>query len=369
MKNAPIKTVGFIKKEIIDVIWDNEKQVAFYMKSNIGNQESEQYFLFKGQDVNINEYRGYCLNNCSYFDYRVDIYGVGAKKLLNISRDYWNIDFENNHADYLKELFDKHISNLRTAETDLLKLTYCADYDIDFELSSEWENYSIGNYRISDILEGDGFYIIDIDIKSNNYEYQSKNIKSLFDDYLFLEIKSDRDSGLIYALKNHCKKQGYNSYRLKNINDAHIQSKDLGLEFLGKLVSPVDKYSDLLWEVVDYYKETEVGNIFESLWNDLNRDTIMNIDFFSISYLHKSSDKLDLLKNFDKLFFKHLEYWDELVIFSPYQFANNNIEMLDLDQLSAYVANKKNDLANVSKYKDLYQKLVVEIDKYKKSPH
>lgn len=369
LKNAPIKTVGFMKKEIIDVIWDNEKQVAFYMKSNISNQESEQFFLFKGQNVNINEYRGYCLNNCSYFDYMVDIYGISAKKLLNISRDYWNIDFEYNHADYLKELFDKHISNLRTAETDLLKLTYCADYDIDFELSSEWESYSIGNYKISDILAEDGFYIFDISINFENYETQLKSIKSLFNDYMLLKNENYIDDGLIYSLENFCKKQDYKLYKLNYLNSTLNYPEYANLKFYSKSVLPVGRSNDLYWEACDYHEGIEQDNVFQSLWENLNRELDIGGAIVEIKYLDKSRDKLGLLNSFGDLFLKQTQYWDEMGIFSPYQFMNNNIEMLNIDQLSAYVANKKNDLANVSKYKNLYQKLVEEIDKYKKSPH
>jgi aspartate aminotransferase len=43
--------------------------------------------------------------------------------------------------------------------------------------------------------------------------------------------------------------------------------------------------------------------------------------------------------------------------------------VLNLDDLSVYVANRKNDLSNVKEYKRLYEKLIIEIDKYKKTPH
>lgn len=33
-----------------------------------------------------------------------------------------------------------------------------------------------------------------------------------------------------------------------------------------------------------------------------------------------------------------------------------------------YVANRKNDLSSVQEYKNLYEKLIIEIDKYKKTP-
>jgi hypothetical protein len=59
------------------------------------------------------------------------------------------------------------------------------------------------------------------------------------------------------------------------------------------------------------------------------------------------------------------EPWREKEILSPYQNVNGMIELLDLDSLSIYVANRKGDLTNLEKYKDAYRKLVLEIDKYK----
>ena len=47
---------------------------------------------------------------------------------------------------------------------------------------------------------------------------------------------------------------------------------------------------------------------------------------------------------------------------------NKEIDILDLEELSIYVANKKNDLPNIKKYKRLYEKLIIEMDKYKKTP-
>lgn len=369
LKNAPISTIGFVKNEVLEnVIWDKEKLVAFYMKPNIQNISGLQSFLFKGQNVNLNNYRDYCLGRSYYFDYMVDIYGVNAKKILNISRDYWNIDFECRHAEYLKELFEKHISNQETAETDFLKLTYCFDYNINFEISGCWKDYEIGLDKISDILNGGGFYVIDMVLYSEDNENRYKKLKSLFNDYIILDEGDDKYGGLVCALKNFCIKNGYNIYSLKFLDDTHGYYNEIGLEFYTKSALPCSKYEDLLWERKFNNEINEVGNIFELLWENLVGDFRIGSGFFRIHYLNETDDKLNLLKKFNKLFFKHTEYWDDLGILSPYQNMNGSIELLDLDQLSLYVANRKKDLANVNEYKNLFQKLIVEIDKYKKTP-
>lgn len=147
LKNAPINILGFSKELILDVIWDKEKQVAFYLKTKVSNEESFQSFLFKGQSVDISNYREYALNNCSHIEYMIDIYGIDAKKILNISRDCWNIDFEYKHGEFLKDLFEKHIAECENAETDLLKLIYCVDHKINFKLSNKWEEYTLGGIK------------------------------------------------------------------------------------------------------------------------------------------------------------------------------------------------------------------------------
>ncbi|MDN8807013.1 hypothetical protein Q0N68_14565, partial [Staphylococcus aureus] len=61
---------------------------------------------------------------------------------------------------YLKDLFEKHISKIQKFESDLLKLTYCIDYEIDFKLSENWLNGSVSGRKISDVLNEVGFYIL-----------------------------------------------------------------------------------------------------------------------------------------------------------------------------------------------------------------
>lgn len=46
LKNAPICTLGFSKKLISDVIWDKEKQVAFYIKNSIDDADNIKSFFF-----------------------------------------------------------------------------------------------------------------------------------------------------------------------------------------------------------------------------------------------------------------------------------------------------------------------------------
>ncbi|MFW2095228.1 histidine kinase [Acinetobacter sp. ULE_I057] len=371
LKNAPIYTFGFIKEVIPDVIWDKEKNVAFYIKAKTSNNEGRYEFLFKGQKVEINDYRGYSLHSYSYFDYLVDIYGSNAKEILNISRDFWNVDFEYRHADYLKELFDKHISKIKTFETDLLKLTYCVDYNVDFELSKEWESQIINGNKVQDILSQDGFYIIKINSNPEDYENKRDNLIKLFDDYIILEGRQYFDELMLYSLDNFCDIQRYNIYTLRLSENAYRYPEPLGLTFYSKSIEPDNKYNDLVWEKKDLHHNHEEDNVFQSLWVSLRRQNTYEVESNAIftEYLNNSNDKIGLLKKFEKLLFKHQEYLGELGILSPYQNINNNIELLDLDKLSAYVANRKNDLVSVKEYKDLYQRLIVEIDKYKESPH
>lgn len=366
LENAPIFTLGFKKNNISGVIWDEENQVAFYLKSEINyDSEGKHLFLFKGQNVWINDHRNYNLNNYTYFDYIVDIYGKKAKEVLNVSRDYWNFEFENKHADFLKELFEKHISKIKTLETDLLKLTYCVDYNIDFELSKEWEGYTINGYKIEEILIKDGFYILD---GSENFKIKKDHLKAYFNDYIFLESIEDRDDLLLCTLNNFCNINGYKIYSLRLSEELHRYPEYVGLKFYSKFIMPLNKDKEFLWVQTDIYNTNEEKNIYELLWDEMLRNYNIQDSLFRINYLNKHDDKLDLLKKFDKLFFKHTEYWDDLGILSPYQNIDNNIKFLNLDKLSAYVANRKNDLVNVKEYKDLYQKLIVEIDKYKKTP-
>ncbi|WP_089605936.1 HD domain-containing protein [Acinetobacter piscicola] len=371
LENAPVFTLGFQKNNPSDVIWDDEKQVAFYLKSEINyHNEGKHAFLFKGQNVWINDYRNYNLNNCNYFDYMVDLYGKKAKEVLNISRDYWNFEFENKHADYLKELFEKHISKIKTFEIDLLKLTYCADYNIDYDLSEEWSTQVINGYQVQDILSQEGFYVIDLSRNSEDYQIKKNNLMKLFNDYIVLESKQYFDEIMLYSLNNFCCLHKYNIYDLRSSENPYRYPDTIGFKFYSKSNEPNNNYNGLVWDKRNlYYNYEEDNNVFQSLWLNLRRQNAYDMESSpTIQYLNNSDDKLALLKEFEKLLFKHQEYLDELDILSPYQNINNDITLLDLDKLSAYVANRKNDLVNVKEYKGLYQKLIVEIDKYKETP-
>lgn len=370
LKNAPICTLGFSKKLISDVIWDKEKQVAFYIKNSIDDADNIKSFFFKGQKVEINNYREYGLSHCSYIDYMVDIYGVNAKKVLNISRDYWDSDFENRHSEYLKDLFEKHIAKIQKIETDLLKLTYCIDNKIDFKLSEHWLNGNVNGRKISDILNEVGFYVIDIDSYSTQKEDRKAYLRSNFNNYIILESESDNDNFIIYALKNYCQKYGYNRYILRLDEKFHRYPEEVGLTFYSKNIQPIDLCKEYKWDKSEfyYYGETESENVFEELWDNLIKECQFDGYPFHSRYLNLIDDKMNLLEEYKKLSFRFREYWDDLLILSPYQVIENEIKTLKIDDLSMYVANRKNDLSNVQEYKNLYEKLIIEIDKYKKTP-
>lgn len=252
LKNAPICTLGFSKKLISDVIWDKEKQVAFYIKNSIDDADNIKSFFFKGQKVEINNYREYGLSHCNYIDYMVDIYGVNAKKVLNISRDYWDSDFENRHSEYLKDLFEKHIAKIQKFETDLLKLTYCIDNKIDFKLSEHWLNGNVNGRKISDILNEVGFYVIDIDSHSPQKEDRKAYLRSNFNNYIILESESDNDNFIIYALKNYCQKYGYNRYILRLDEKFHRYPEEVGLTFYSKNIQPIDLCKEYKWDKSEF---------------------------------------------------------------------------------------------------------------------
>lgn len=372
LKNAPICTLGFSKKLISDVIWDKEKQVAFYIKNSIEDDADDiRSFFFKGQKVEINNYREYGLFNCSYLDYMVDIYGVSAKKVLNISRDYWDSYFENRHSEYLKDLFEKHISKIQKFETDLLKLTYCIDYEIDFKLSEHWLNGSVSGRKISDVLNEVGFYILHIDGSTANQEDRKAHLRSNFNNYITLESESDNDVFMVHALKNYCEKYGYNRYILRLDDNFHRYPEEVGLTFYSKNIQPIDLCKEYKWGKSEFYYSSEIEskNVFEELWDNLIRECQFEGYCSHSKYLNLMHDKINLLEEYKKLSFRFRDYWDDLLIISPYQVLENEIKILNLDDLSVYVANRKNDLSNVKEYKRLYEKLIIEIDKYKKTPH
>lgn len=371
LKNAPICTLDFSKKLISNVIWDKEKQVAFYIKNYVGDySDAIRSFFFKGQEVEINNYREYSLSNYSYTDYMVDIYGLNAKEVLNISRDYWNVDFEVRHSEYLKDLFEKHISKIKTFETDLLKLSYCVDYHIDFKLSEHWLNGNVNEKKIDDILNEVGFYILDVEGYSKSDEDRKAHLISTFNNYNIFKSEGDNDSFMLYILKNYCEKYGYKKYTLRLNENFNYYPKEVGLIFYSKDIEPIDSCKEYKWDKSEFYysSKNEGENIFDDFWDNLIRESKIDNYSFVSKYFNLTDDKINLLGEYEKLSFKFREYWDDLLILSPYQVIENEIKILNLDDLSMYVANRKNDLSNVKEYKRLYEKLIIEIDKYKKTP-
>ena len=92
-------------------------------------------------------------------------------------------------------------------------LIYCIDYKINFKVSGKWEEYKIGDYKVSDFLNSDGFYVFDIN------DDRFRKIKENFNEYISLELINDNDKGLFYALSNFCETQGYNMYNLRLSED------------------------------------------------------------------------------------------------------------------------------------------------------
>ncbi|WP_312328507.1 histidine kinase [Acinetobacter sp.] len=369
LKQAPICTDGFSKEIIKDVIWDKELQVAFYLKNYIEDDlDGLREFFFKGQNVGINDYRNYGISRYSYVDYMVDIYGFSAKNVLNISRDSWNIDFESRHSEYLKDLFEKHIFPVQTLEADLLKLTYGYEYKIDFKLSENWLNENINGKKISDILGETGVYILKTERLSRSDEEERLQLRCHHTDYIILESKSNNDDLLLYVLENYYEKYGYNKFELKLDEKVHRYPETVGLVFYSKSITPIDSLEGYKWEQSQSYSDNESENVFRILWSDLVRESEINGYAFHSKYLNLTADKENLLNEYQKLAFEFREYWDDLLILSPYQMVAGEIKLINLDDLSLYVANKKNDLSNSKEYKKLYEKLIIEIDKYKETP-
>lgn len=367
LKNAPIYTSGFSKEVISDVIWDEEKQVAFYLKPNIEVKELRTEFLFKGQSVGINDYRGYPLSYSHNCDYLVDIYGADAKDILNISRDYWNINFEYTHGEFLTELYKKFIRCKAGKENDLLRLIYGENHRFEEFTTYEWVDYSIGNNKIKDILENGNFYILNISSHEENHKEKRENLRDFFSNYIIVEPKSDSEDILVEALNIFCAIFSYDIYDLRN-KESRIQFPELvGVSFYTKNNShPEMVLENLYWDkrYNEYLAENKQENEFRFLWNSLFKSN--EVVYGGIEYISKNSNRTGLLDEFEILFIQRDdEPWREREIFSPYQNVNGMIELLDLDNLSIYVANRKDDLKNLNKYKDAYRKLVLEIDKYK----
>ncbi len=367
LKYAPICTYGFTKELITDVIWDKEKQVAFYLKPNIKIDLLRSEFLFKGQTVGINDYRGYPLSHSHNYDYMVDIYGISAKKILNISRDFWNINFEYTHGEFLTELYEKFIRCKNGRENDLLRLIYGEGHRFEEFTTNEWVDYSIGEYKIKDILGNDNFYILNVRSHEKNYEEKKKYLRKLFSDHIIIESQDDSEDILIEALNKFCQIHSYDIYDLRN-KESNIQYPELvGVSFYTKNNShPEIVIENLYWDKNQsmYFIETKEENEFSLLWRSLSKSD--EIGYYGIEYISKSSNRTGLLDEFEILFIHHDdEPWRGKEILSPYQNVNGMIELLDLDSLSIYVANRKGDLTNLEKYKDTYRKLVLEIDKYK----
>lgn len=367
LKNAPIYTSGFSKEIIPDVIWDEEKQVAFYLKPNIEVKEARAEFLFKGQSVGINDYRGYPLSYSHNCDYMVDIYGADAKNILNVSRDYWNINFEYTHGEFLTELYKKFIRCKAGKENDLLRLIYGENHRFEEFTTHEWVNYSIGKYTIKDILENDGFYILNIRSHEKNHEQKKKKLCEFFSTYIIFEPENDSEDILIEALNNFCEIYSYDIYELRN-KESNIQYPELvGISFYTKNNShPEIVNENLYWDKKQsiYFSETKEENEFSLLWRILSQSD--QVRYSDIEYISKGSNRTGLLDEFEILFiYRDDEPWRKKEILSPYQNVNGMIELLDLDNLSIYVANRKDDLKNLDNYKDAYRKLVLEIDQYR----
>ncbi len=367
LKYAPICTFGFVKELITDVIWDKEKQIVFYLKPNIKIDSVRREFLFKGQTVEINDYRGYPLSHSHNFDYMVDIYGISAKKILNISRDYWNINFEYTHGEFLTELYKKFIRCKYGKENDLLRLIYDESHRFDEFTTNEWMDYSIGKYKIKDILENENFYILNIGSHENNSEEKKKNLREFFSNSIIIEPQDDSEDILIEALNTFCQIHSYDIYSLR-YKESKIQYPELiGVSFYTKdNRHPEEVIESLYWDKNQsiFLNENKEENVFILLWNSLYKPDLVGYD--DIKYISESSNKSSLLDEFEILFiYRGDEPWREKEILSPYQNLNGIISLLDLDNLSKYVANRKNDLKSLEKYKDAYRTLVLEIDKYK----
>ncbi|ENV13935.1 hypothetical protein F965_01039 [Acinetobacter schindleri NIPH 900] len=159
----------------------------------------------------------------------------------------------------------------------------------------------------------------------------------------------------------------YDIYDLRN-KESRIQFPELvGVSFYTKNNShPEMVLENLYWDkrYNEYLAENKQENEFRFLWNSLFKSN--EVVYGGIEYISKNSNRTGLLDEFEILFIQRDdEPWREKEIFSPYQNVNGMIELLDLDNLSIYVANRKDDLKNLNKYKDAYRKLVLEIDKYK----
>ncbi|RZG72748.1 histidine kinase [Acinetobacter wuhouensis] len=370
LKNAPICTLGFSKKIVSDVIWDKEKQIAFYLKPNIKITSIRREVLFKGQAVGINDYRGYPLSNCHNYDYMIDIYGISAKKILNISRDYWNINFEYTHGELLMELYKKFLRCKAGKENDVLRLIYGESHRFEEFTTHEWVDYSIGGYRIKDILENSSFYILNIGSHEKNYEKKKKSLRELFFDYIIIEPKNDSEDIFVEALNKFCQINSYFIYDLRN-KESNIQYHEhIGVSFYNKDNShPKGVGENLYWDKNESinFNENKEENVFSFLWNSLYRSESEQSGYLNIEYIGRNyNNKSNCLDDFEILFiYQGNEPWRVEEILSPYQNINGVIDLLDLDHLSRYVANRKDDLINLERYKDAYRKLVLEIDKYK----
>lgn len=150
--------------------------------------------------------------------------------------------------------------------------------------------------------------------------------------------------------------------------ESNIQYPELvGISFYTKNNSYPETVSDsLYWDKNEsiYFNENKEENVFITLWENLRKEELNKN--YDIEYISKNSIKSSVLDEFEILFFYLDDQpWREKGILSPYQNVNGSIELLDLENLSVYIANRKEDLKNLESYKDAYRKLVLEIDKYK----
>ncbi|MCH7387373.1 histidine kinase [Acinetobacter modestus] len=361
LENAPIFTLGFKKNNLSNVIWDKEKQVAIHLKPNFKCENQFNYFLFRGQKVESDN-----IINKDYVNFIVDIYGESAKKLLKVSRDSWVDSFSNNQNEYLDNIFKKHFIQLKSCESDLLKLLYSESFDEFSNITTnEWMSYSISNFKIMDILSYDEFYLIEMILDGGDAKYKDIFLEKK-DNSIVFEQNEKEDQIFLYALKRYFKFNGYNFY---NLNDDSTFPGSTPINFFSKVDSKPIEMDGFKWNKDFLYRfPFNDNNIFELLWDILDEEDVLNINN-SFIYLYKEKDKKQLLQQFEALFIQFDELNRGYGILSPYQRFNEKIELIDVGSLSNYVANRKNDLSNIKEYKRLYEKLIIEIDKYKEAPH
>ncbi len=369
--NAPIVVSGF-KKNTPETIWDSERQVAFFIKpALISDDDFCTEFLFKGQKIGINNWREYQLNSLPHVNYFIDIYGSNAKELLSISRDFWNVSFEEKHKEYLDFLYNKHLINETGKENDLLRLVYQEESKAISNLTGEWGGFNLAGRKINDILSLDEFFLIDNSpyfynedksLCRNDIAYKVLDISLIVDP----EFKGDHEI-LTYGLILFCKLSGYWIYNMYSYEEGESNSVYCSIKLLSKKKLENTSINENLSWVEDYdlfFSEDIRGNAFEELWKGLKEEN--NKVSNKIYYIEDIEGNIEVLSELCDLSFSRSDFSiNTQAILSPYQVNSGEIEVLDIDDLSLYVANRRNDLSNVDKYKKLYLKLITKLDEYR----